>query len=124
MSAPDETTPAGVEVQHAGTDQGVEIYEFAGTLEMTTVNAAKDAVQAALDADAPRLVFDLERVRFVDSAGLGFLIGSLRRASEKGGGLVLCGLSAYLMKIFDLVNLRQILKVSESRASALELLKS
>jgi anti-sigma B factor antagonist len=43
-------------------------------------------------ASSPRLVIDMSGVVFIDSAGLGALIGGIRRTREWGGDVVLaCG---------------------------------
>ena len=39
-------------------------------------------------ASKPRLIIDMSGVPFVDSAGLGALIGGIRRARELGGDVV------------------------------------
>lgn len=44
---------------------------------------------AALVAGS-NVVFDLRDIAFVDSAGLGALIGAVRRVRENGGGAVIC----------------------------------
>ncbi|MEQ8899255.1 MAG: STAS domain-containing protein [Roseovarius sp.] len=38
----------------------------------------KDAVRAAVDEDAPRVVLDLARVAFVDSSGLGAIVAVMK----------------------------------------------
>lgn len=96
------------------------VVDLEGTIELATVQGAKDGIAEAWPEDTPKILFDLSGVRFVDSAGLGFLIGTLRRASEAGGDLKLSGLSSYLLGIFELVNLGKILKVYKTRDDALE----
>ena len=54
-----------------------------GELDAFTVSKFRQAL--AEIADQPRVLIDLSNVPFVDSAGLGALIGGIRRAREKGG---------------------------------------
>ena len=45
-------------------------------------------------------VIDLRRVHFIDSAGVGCLIGAIRRARELGGRVVLRGARAGVARVF------------------------
>jgi anti-sigma B factor antagonist len=54
-----------------------------GELDAYTVSAFRDALGGL--ATHPRVVIDLSQVPFMDSAGLGALIGGIRRAREHGG---------------------------------------
>ena len=60
--------------------------------ELDASNAAefKRDVAPLLEATT-KLVFDLSRLRFVDSSGLGAFISCLRKLNAKGGDLKLCG---------------------------------
>lgn len=111
--------PAGTVSARKASAGPVTVYSFEGVLEMGTLARAKELLQDSTWGKAPKILFDLSGVRFIDSAGLGFLIGSLRRATEAGGDLRLCGLSAYLLGIFRLVNLQNVLKVYETQEAAL-----
>ena len=48
-----------------------------------------------------KLVFDLSRLRFVDSSGLGAFISCLRKLNAKGGDLKLCGMSKQVRAVFE-----------------------
>lgn len=54
------------------------------------------------------LVFDLSRLRFVDSSGLGAFLSCLRHVNAKGGDVKLCGLSKPVRTVFELVRLHRI----------------
>ena len=54
-----------------------------GDLDAFTVSGFRQALAGL--ASSPRLVIDLSGVTFVDSAGLGALIGGVRRVRELGG---------------------------------------
>jgi anti-sigma B factor antagonist len=61
-----------------------------GELEAFTVDIFRQALADVVSSDC--LLIDLSAVSFVDSAGLGVLIGGIRRTREKGGRVaVACG---------------------------------
>ncbi len=53
--------------------------------------------------DAVRVVLDLSRVSFFDSAGMGALLSVQKRMAERGGAVVLAGLSRAVSDIFRMV---------------------
>ena len=64
-------------------------------------------------------VLDLGRVRFVDSSGLGAILGCMRVMAGGGGGLRLCGLSAEVKKAVELVRMDRLIDVHATRDDAL-----
>jgi anti-sigma B factor antagonist len=73
-----------IEQEH--TADGYTICRPVGELDAFTVSQFRQAL--AEIAAKPRLVIDMSGVPFVDSAGLGALIGGIRRARELGGDVV------------------------------------
>jgi anti-sigma B factor antagonist len=70
--------------------EGYTICRPAGELDAFTVHQFRQALAAV--ASSGRLVIDLSAIPFVDSAGLGALIGGIRRVRELGGTVVVaCG---------------------------------
>jgi anti-sigma B factor antagonist len=65
-----------------------------------------------------KLVFDLGRLRFVDSSGLGAFLSCLRRVNAKGGDLKLCGMSKHVRSVFELVRMHRIFEIHETRDAA------
>ena len=63
--------------------------EVAGELDLTTGGELQQIVRRAVDEDGEQLVVDLGGVTFMDSAGLGALLGAARtaRAHRKGFGV-------------------------------------
>ncbi len=70
-----------------------------------------------------KVVFDLSRVRFVDSSGLGAILGCLRVIEGGGGGLKLCGLSPEVKKAVELVRMDRLVDVHGTREEALAALR-
>lgn len=58
-----------------------------GRLALTTAPQLRDAVTDLVEAGRTRLVVDLGSLEFVDSSGLGALVGGLRTTRAAGGDL-------------------------------------
>jgi anti-sigma B factor antagonist len=68
---------------------GVPVVSVAGELDLATAPRLRDAlVLAAIDHPGQRIAVDLDGVTMLDSAGLGVLVGALRRLTASGGDLV------------------------------------
>ena len=61
-----------------------------GEIDVATADGLHDAVQVAAQF-SHRIVVDLTRVTFLDSTGLGALMGAISRAREKDGTVSLVG---------------------------------
>ena len=70
----------------------------------------KRDIAPVLEANT-KLVFDLSRLRFVDSSGLGAFLSCLRHVNAKGGDLKLCGMSKQVRGVFELVRLHRIFDI-------------
>jgi anti-sigma B factor antagonist len=75
-----------LKVEQEQTGDGYTICRPVGELDAFTVSQFRQALAEL--AKGPRLVIDMSGVPFVDSAGLGALIGGIRRARELGGDVV------------------------------------
>ena len=67
-------------------ERGVVIAEVAGEIDISTVTRLRERL-FKLAENGRTLIVDLNRVTFIDSAGLGALIGAARRAAAHGGSL-------------------------------------
>jgi anti-sigma B factor antagonist len=91
-----------------------------GELDAYTVPPFRDALAAL--AGAPRLLINLSEVPFMDSAGLGALIGGIRRVREAGGEVtVACGRPA-LTRLLHTTGFDRIVVVADTPAAAFEAL--
>ena len=67
-------------------ERGVVIAAVTGDMDMSTVADLRERLLGLADGGEP-LIVDLNRVSFIDSAGLSVLVGVARRADERGGSL-------------------------------------
>jgi len=87
--------------------------------ELDASNTAefKRDVAPVLEQDA-RVVFDLGKLRFVDSSGLGAFLSCLRRVNARGGDVKLCRMSKQVRTVFELVRMHRIFDIQETREAA------
>jgi anti-sigma B factor antagonist len=91
---------------------GVPVVSFTGELDLTTVPQARDAlVQVASLHPGETVVVDLDGVSFLDSVGLGVLVGGLRRVRGAGGDLVLVCTVPRLLDVLNLTRLDRVFEI-------------
>jgi len=83
-----------------------------GELDAFTVSQFRKAL--AQLASNPRLLIDMSGVPFVDSAGLGALIGGIRRARELGGDVAVCCNRPTLTRLLKTTGFDRIVTVTET----------
>jgi anti-sigma B factor antagonist len=86
-------------------------------LDASNTKEFKRQISPLLEAKA-KLVFDLAKVNFVDSSGLGALLSCLRQVNAEGGDLKICGLTKQVRVIFELVRLHRIFEMFNTREEA------
>jgi anti-sigma B factor antagonist len=93
------------------------IYPIAPSLDANNVDSFRKQVSPLL-SDSIRVVIDLGKIEFVDSAGIGALISCLRIAGENKAQLVLCGLNRPVKALFDLMRMHRVFEIHEDRVNA------
>ncbi len=71
---------------------------------------------------ARNLVFDLECVKFMDSAGIGMLMGRYRNVAICGGSIALVNVRPETAQLIELSGVNRLMKIYASQEQALEVL--
>lgn len=78
-----------------------------GEVDVAVVREFDAALTSLIDAHPGTPVsVDMKAVGFIDSSGLGVLVGALKRASDTGGSVVLRNLQDSPRKVFEITGLR------------------
>ena len=84
--------------------------DIEGAPELRT--ALSDAIE---EHPGEHVVVDLEGVDFIDSAGLGVLLGGLERARGAGGDLTLVATGQAVVRVLELTGLTRVFEIHGSR---------
>ncbi|MBS8227516.1 STAS domain-containing protein [Vannielia litorea] len=78
----------------------------------------KEAMRDATTGHAGRIVLDMSEVGFLDSSGLGAVVGAMKQVDE-GAKLELAGLSRTVAKVFHLTRMDTVFTIHSSAEAAL-----
>lgn len=84
------------------TEGDVKVIRPVGDLDVYTVGSLRDSIGHMIDEGSTRLVVDLDGVPFMDSSGLGALMGGVRRLREAGGDLAIACTREQHLKLFSI----------------------
>jgi anti-sigma B factor antagonist len=86
------------------------IVSVAGEIDVSTAPLLRDRLQQL----AARFVtVDLSAMTFIDSTGLGVLVGAFRRLREDGGDLALRAPTRSTRKVLELTGLAQMMTIAD-----------
>lgn len=68
------------------------------------------------------VIVNVEKVSFMDSSGIGVLLGRYKEVAQIGGEMVVCSITEPIQRIFDLSGLFKIVRLQEDEEDALSTL--
>ncbi len=87
------------------------IYRLRGTLDVATSPSVRAALMQTASEGNHEIVVDLTKLEFLDSTGLGALIGAHRRAIENGGKIRLAVGEGQIQRLLNITGLIRIFPV-------------
>lgn len=98
----------------------VLVVTLKGELDHHTADGLRQVVEKELDKDiAQHLLLNLSQLKFMDSSGLGVILGRYRRLSAQGGKMATCSLHPHVERLYELAGLPKIIPVYPTEEAAL-----
>ncbi|MGH8936189.1 MAG: STAS domain-containing protein [Acidimicrobiia bacterium] len=94
------------------------VLEVGGEIDLATAAQLREAVLDLIQNGSRQVVVDLRGVEFMDSTGLGVLVGALKRLREQEGDLVLVCTEGPVLKILTLTGLDRVFPIHRDVAEA------
>jgi anti-sigma B factor antagonist len=96
--------------------------EVQGEIDVYTSPRVKETINELIEKGHYQLVINLEGVRYIDSTGLGVLIGALKKVREHNGRILLVCTNPQIKKIFNITGLVKIFEIFKDEDEALQIL--
>jgi anti-sigma B factor antagonist len=93
---------------------GWTVVAASGEIDMATAPVLRDRLTELVEAGSARIVVDLEDVGFIDSTGLGVLVGGVRRARGQDGDLRLVCTNTRILKVFQATGLDEVFTIGST----------
>ena len=108
-----------MELEIPDTDvDGWTVVAASGEIDVAAAPALRDRLGSLVDEGTHRIVVDLEGVDFIDSTGLGVLVGAVRRARGADGDVRLVCTNSRLLKVFGVTGLDAVFVIAGSVTEA------
>jgi anti-sigma B factor antagonist len=95
-------TPFQLEIDSVG---GVATLRLNGELDASSAPTVRDAVVRLISEGCSNLVFDCEQLAFIDSTGLGVLVGARARGVAANGSVALSGVKPGLQRLLTVTGI-------------------
>ncbi|MDH3216061.1 MAG: STAS domain-containing protein [Candidatus Krumholzibacteria bacterium] len=76
-----------------------------GVIDSSTTPVLESHLNAEMANGRNRIVVDMSKVEFMNSSGIGVLLGTVSTLRERGGDLILMKVPEPIMELFDLIAL-------------------
>lgn len=96
------------------------VVDVTGEIDVYTAPVLREELASLIDAENTDILVNLTGVRFMDSTGLGVLVGALKKVRTVGGDLQLVIDQEKILKVFRITALTQVFTIHSSLDEALQ----
>ena len=90
------------------TEDGIEVVDVGGEIDIYTAPRLRELLIDLAGKNSYQLVVNMDKVEFLDSTGLGVLVGGLKRVRAHDGSLDLVCTQERILKIFRITGLTKV----------------
>lgn len=100
-------------------NDNVPIVDLSGDVDAYTCAKLREAIVELLDQGDSRVVIGMSNVDYIDSTGLGTLVGGLRRVSEQKGAMAISGANPQVRKVLSITGLSKVFSLFDDETEAI-----
>jgi anti-sigma B factor antagonist len=101
------------------TTLGATVFAVNGELDIYTAPELKERLASLIEGGTHQLILDLEGLEFLDSTGLGALLGALKKIRSHDGYIDIVCTQRRILRIFKITSLDKVFGIYDSASDAL-----
>ncbi len=90
------------------------VVSLRGEIDVYTAPRLRQALIDLVEAGKTNILVDMSKVDFLDSTGLGVLVGGLKRVKAQDGSLEIVATQDKILKIFEITGLSKVFPIHDS----------
>ncbi|KZZ86487.1 MULTISPECIES: anti-sigma F factor antagonist [Bacillaceae] len=103
--------------------ESVLCIRLSGELDHHSTDELRSKVNEILEeGQVKHIILNLGNLMFMDSSGLGVILGRYKQIKQLGGEMVVCSISPSIQRLFDMSGLFKIVRLEEDEEKALQTL--
>lgn len=100
------------------------VVRLQGELDHHSAELVKARMEKAIESgQSSHIILSLKQLSFMDSSGLGVILGRYKQITGKGGKMVVCDVNPSVYRLFEMSGLFKILSIEDNEQSALSSLE-
>ena len=104
-------------------DKRTLLVKIEGELDHHIAEKIKTAVDEKIrSTNAVNIIFDFTELSFMDSSGLGVIMGRYKKVRTLGGKILIYGVNAGILRIMEMSGIDKIIKLTPSYEKAIRVL--
>lgn len=101
--------------------QDVLCIRLSGELDHHTADELREKASTTIEREGiHHIVLNLEQLSFMDSSGLGVILGRYKQIKQVQGEMVVCAISPAVQRLFDMSGLFKIIRLEPTEEFALQ----
>ena len=109
-----------LQIRSRSIDPGLYSLELDGEIDIATSIKLREELYQAIDRGSYNLLIKLDAVRYIDTSGLGVLIGARKRVREHNGHLWIVCQNPRLLRIFNITSLSAVFDICTTEEEVLQ----
>jgi anti-sigma B factor antagonist len=101
-------------------DDGGTVIAVVGEVDIASAPELKQALESVTAVKPEMVIVDLTLVEFLDSTGLGVLVGAFKSCSDAGVGFRIVASDRRVLRVFEVTGLTEVFEIHETRVTALQ----
>ncbi|MGI6606133.1 MAG: STAS domain-containing protein [Peptococcia bacterium] len=100
------------------------IVHISGEFDLVSANEYRERIdQNMLESNSQNLLLNMEKTTFIDSSGLGVIMGRFRKIKASNGQMVIYGAKPGIKKIFEVSGILSLMPVCNTEEAAWQMLE-